>query len=464
VGQETLQRLFEAGSVPHALAQYFRAHGEELYLAGGAIRDALFGAEEAEVNFDFATSALPDISFELLSSYPGARPFRVGEKYGTIGARLDTGLIEVTTYRVDEQYDLGSRKPTVEFGRSLEADLARRDFTINAMALDPLNGSLIDPFGGVQDIAKRLVRAVGDPLRRFAEDPLRLLRAVRFAARFDGVIERGTWSAILGSAEGLRSISRERVRDEYSRMLVGNRPSRALTALRDSGLMLSSVPQLLELTRMHDHGPRHPLGLWEHEMRVVEAVSLRLNLRWAALLHDIAKPRTRSHEPDGRPRFFHHEEIGAEMARHILSGLRYSNNFIEEVARVVETHMQLHAYADDWSDGAVRRLMMRLGPQLGNAIELARADAAAHGEMGRSDNAWKFDALEARLSELNQVSTSNLKSPLSGDELMQRYDRPPGPWIAKIKNELEDEVVEGRLSPNDREQAWSIADTLVDQA
>jgi poly(A) polymerase len=180
------------------------------------------------------------------------------------------------------------------------------------------------------------------------------------------------------------------------------------------------------------------------------------------LLHDIAKPQTRTHEPDGRPRFFHHEEVGAAMARDILTGLRYPRSFAEEVGVLIETHMQLHAYSDEWSDGAVRRLMMRLGPRLADAIALVRADADAHAEMRSADSGPKFDALEARIEELSRESTDRLKSPLSGDDLMRRYDRPPGAWIAKIKNELEEEVVEGRLSPDDREQAWSIADSLIE--
>jgi poly(A) polymerase len=460
---ETLRHLAAPGSLAHSLALRFEAEGEELFLVGGAVRDALFEIDASEPNLDFATSAVPDTTFRILSSFASARPFRVGEKYGTIGAALDEGLIEVTTYRSEERYEPGSRKPIVEFGKTLDEDLGRRDFTMNSMALNPLSGDLIDPFGGLEDAERRLVRAVGDPRLRFAEDPLRLLRAVRFASRFECAIERETWNAIHGSANGLRLISRERIRDEYSRILTGRTPSRALAALRDSGLMLASVPELLELTHMQDHGPRHPLSLWDHEMRVVDAVPGALGLRWAALLHDIAKPRTRTHEPDGRPRFFHHDEEGAGMAREILAGLRYPKAFIEDVVTLIETHMQLHAYSDEWSDGAVRRLMMRLASQLPDAIALARADAESHAEMRTSDSGPKFDALEHRIEDLGRESTSRLRSPLSGDDLMQRYERPPGVWIAKIKNELEEEVVEGRLSPDDRDMAWSIADSLIER-
>jgi poly(A) polymerase len=263
------------------------------------------------------------------------------------------------------------------------------------------------------------------------------------------------------SASQLLRISRERIRDEYSRIITGPHPVEGLTLLRDSHLLEYSVPDLLELTRMPDHGPRHPLSLWDHTMRVLSHVPGELTERWAALLHDIAKPATRTADPDGRPRFFHHEEIGAQRAVEILSGLRYSNKIVEQVATLIETHMQVHSYSPEWSPGAVRRLVMRLGSLVPAALSLARADAAGHSISGQSANAGKIDLLEARIRSLGESGEPHAHSPLNGDELMAHYGRPPGPWIREIKAALEEEVIEGRLKPDDLSGAWKVADQVV---
>jgi poly(A) polymerase len=469
----------DAGELARTLATVFRSHGEELFLVGGAVRDRLLG--QSDLDLDFATSALPDKTASLLATLGIGQPYRVGEKFGTIGIRVGRHLVEITTYRSEEQYAPGSRKPEVRFGRSLLEDLSRRDFTINAIAQDPLSNEIVDPLGGSHDLSAGLIRAVGNPAHRFREDPLRLLRAVRFASRLGFDIEGRTWQAIRASAPALETISRERIRDEYTRMLESRGPiyrpagpiyrprspihrpaaTAALTLLRDGDLLAHSVPQLLELTRMPDHGPRHPLSLWDHTMRVVAGVPPLLALRWAALLHDIAKPATRTHEPSGRPRFFHHEEIGAQVARDVLTGLRYSNNLVDAVALLVETHMQLHSYTPGWSDGAVRRLMMRLGPLMEEAVLLARADAAGHSLRGVSENAPKFDHLQERLRRLEEDGVEILVSPLTGHDLMERYNRGPGPWIRRIKDALRDAVVEGRLAPGDKDAAWKMADALL---
>ncbi|HEX6508068.1 MAG TPA: HDIG domain-containing protein, partial [Chloroflexota bacterium] len=312
------------------LADRFRSRGHDVYLVGGAVRDALLGRPIREL--DFATSAPPSVTVEILESFGTRSPYRVGEKFGTIGYHSGELRIEITTYRSREVYQPGSRKPDVQFGRSLEEDLSRRDFTINAIAWDPSTDALIDPLGGIQDLLDGVIRAVGTAEDRFREDPLRLLRAVRFSAVLDFAIESETWRGILMSAPALESISRERLREEFTRLLESDHPSEGMGLLRDAGLLAFSVPQLLELTRMPDHGPRHPLSLWDHTMRVLQAVPPILVVRWAALLHDIAKPATRTYEANGRPRFFHHEELGAQMVRDILGGLRYPTTIVQSVA------------------------------------------------------------------------------------------------------------------------------------
>lgn len=450
--------LQNADTLSRSLAARFNAAGKRLYLVGGSIRDELLGQVDADL--DFATDATPDETASILEGGPGSI-YRVGEKFGTIGLALPGRMVEITTYRAKETYELGSRKPEVRFGTTLDDDLTRRDFTINAMARDPLSGVLVDPLGGMPDLTAGLIRAVGNPVERFREDPLRLLRAVRFATRFNFEIEPATWRALIRAAPSVAGISRERIRDEYSKILTGPDPARGLTLLRDGELLAHSAQGLLELTIMPDHGPRHPLSLWDHVMLVVSNVPPSLPLRWAALLHDIGKPSTRTHEPSGRPRFFHHEEVGAAMARRILSDFRYDNELIGSVTLLVETHMQLHSYGPEWSDGAVRRLMLRLGPLLESAIQLARADASGHARTGMSHNAPKFDQLEQRIHQLGMGRVRELRSPLSGDDLMERYGRPGGQWIGEIKNALLHDVLEGVLEPGDRDAAWRRADELI---
>ncbi|MGI8825962.1 MAG: CCA tRNA nucleotidyltransferase [Chloroflexota bacterium] len=443
------------------LARVFFAAGYELFLVGGAIRDTLLGRDFREL--DFGTSAPPGEILRLIEPLAVAGPHTVGERFGTIGFRTEDFEVEVTTYRSEEVYRAGSRKPDVTFGKTIGDDLGRRDFTVNAIAWDPIRCELIDPHGGVADIRAGIIRAVGEPATRFREDPLRLLRAARFAARLGFAIDGMTWEAMRAEAPSLSWITRERVRDEYERILVAAYALRGLTLLRDAGLLQYSVPRLGELARMRDHGPSHPLSLWDHVMRVIDGVPRRPAVRWAALLHDIAKPKTRTTEADGRVRFFHHEEAGAAMAREILLGLRYPQRFVDDVTLLVSTHMNLHAYTDEWSDGAVRRLMLRLGDHYDDAVSLARADAIGHSPFGHSYNAPKFDALEERVRLLDQNTVSALRSPLSGDDLMQHFGRPPGPWIKRIKDALLDKVVDGLLRVDDRGAAWRLAEDTYER-
>lgn len=453
------------------LGLIFDEAGFELYLVGGALRDEFLerpASEEYEL--DFATNARPEQIVEVLERLPGISIYRVGEKFGTIGANWEGLRAEITTYRSGETYAEMSRKPKVEFGKTLDEDLSRRDFTINAMASPALAtgakedevgrsvSCLIDPLGGRADMEARLLRAVGEPARRFAEDPLRLLRAVRFAAELHFQIEPGTQDAMRETADCLKWIARERIAEELNLMLTGADPGRAMELLRDAGLLKVSAPQLLELDAMSDHGPRHSLSLWEHTMRVVSGVPEDRITRWAALLHDIGKPATRTFDPDGRIRFYHHEEVGAKTASEVLQSLKMSNEAISSVVDLVESHMQFHQYSDEWSDGAVRRLSERLGSNFDRALDLAKADVRGHGE-----TPWglsKVDALEERAHNL-QEEVPEIASPLNGNELMEHYDRAPGPWIRDVKDALTEMVLEGKLKVDDKKSAWKEADKIV---
>ncbi len=456
-------------NVLRLVADAFSSADLELYLVGGALRDHLL--ERPVHEWDFATNARTN---EILSTLEmagetnhWAQPwsiYRVGEKFGTIGLVANGERAEITTYRSSESYPEGSRKPSVIFGSGIEEDLSRRDFTVNSMAiraqsfLEGDTSGLIDPYGGRDDLAARLIRSVGAPHERFREDPLRLLRAVRLAAQLGFSVEARTWAAMADRAQLLSSISRERIADELTRMLTGPDPARSLTLLRDSGLLQAAVPDLMILDAMPDHGPRHPMSLWDHTMLVVEGVEPDPISRWAALLHDIGKPETRTFDERGRIRFFQHEEVGAKRAAEVLRSLRRSNELVESVHDLVETHMQVHQYTPEWSDGAIRRLCEKLGPNFAKAIDLAKSDVRGHRE-----TTWGVTGaaeLEERAAQL-QAQLPSVQSPLTGVVLMERYRRPPGPWIGEIKDRLTEMVRDGALLPGDLERAWEIADAIV---
>jgi len=451
------------------IADAFQVAGFELYVVGGVLRDELLGLQHDDL--DFATNARPEDIVGVLETIAELTIYRVGEQFGTIGAVLEGSRAEITTYRSSESYTEGSRKPDVKFGLSIEEDLSRRDFTVNAIArvagpqlsgsknrssaTVPFVGDLIDPCNGRDDLRRRNIRSVGDPDERFREDPLRLLRGVRFAAALDFTIDAATWESMLRSAPRLKRISRERIADELNRMLIGPAPTRAFTLLREGGLLRHSVPQLLDLDAIQDQGPHHAYSLWDHTFRVVESVGPDPISRWAALLHDVAKPETLSRDPDGRVRFFGHEDLGAEKAERILRSLRMSNETIDSVRSLVRSHMQVHQYNAEWSDGAVRRLAWKLGTNFDRAIDLALADAGGH-----SENPWNRSGVEqlARRAMAATEAVPSSVSPLDGEALMARYNRPPGRWIRTVKETLTDAVTEGTLRSDDIEVAWRIAD------
>jgi poly(A) polymerase len=369
-------------------------------------------------------------------------------------------IIEITTFR-SERYNPESRKPEVCFGDDLYEDLRRRDFTINAMARDPLNAHIIDPFGGRQDLEHHILRAVGnEPDKRFDEDPLRLLRAVRFAAQLDFSIEPETYTSIQRQASKLQKISRERIRDEMNKLLLAPYPAKGLDLLVELGLMEWIIPEVLELRGVSQQvQPRVPASkdVYTHVLRVVERSSPRLACRWSALLHDIAKPRTKTIE-DNKVHFFGHEDVGAVMAREILKRLHFDRDFIEKVSRIVRLHMRANAYTSDWTDGAVRRLMLDSGDSLPDLLDLSRADITSY-------RAEKVSRAVARVTELaercqrlkEEAERVPLKSPLDGNELMEMFGRGPGPWLRPIKEHLLSLVIDGLLSPDDKEEARRIA-------
>lgn len=450
-----------------ALAETFAAAGHELYIVGGGVRDHLLGRPIHDL--DLATDATPDRIKRLASRVKPDGVYDVGAKFGTIGLLfripeaddvVDTWTVEVTTYRT-EQYVDGTRKPTVDFGTSLVEDLARRDFTMNAIALDPLDGALHDPFGGRADVEARLIRAVGDPIARFHDDPLRLLRAVRFAAQLGFTIERQTLAALRETSASLRRISRERIAQELTAILVSPRPDAGLRLATDLGLMEHAIPEVLPMRGVSQR-PLHHKDVFEHTMGVVRNIPADPLLRWTALLHDIAKPHTKS-VTDGEVHFFGHEELGARMARRILSTFGFDRHFVERVAKLIAMHLRVNSYESDWTDSAVRRVIRDAGDDLPALIQLSRADVTSYRSERQQAAAHRADAFEARAQALMaQEDVARLHSPLDGNDLMALFGKPPGPWIRPVKDYLLNLVLEGTLDQDDRERGIELARQYVE--
>jgi poly(A) polymerase len=447
----------------NTLAAAFHAQHKQLYIVGGTVRDVLLHREDSN-DEDLATDATPDEIKRIVAPTHPAAVVLVGERFGTVRLHYAHYIIEITTFR-SERYNLNSRKPEVCFGTVLEDDLLRRDFTINAMACHPLTGEIIDPFGGRQDLEAQVLRAVGnEPEKRFDEDPLRLLRAVRFASQLDFMIEPETRRSIVRQAIKLQKISRERIRDEMNKLLVSANPAKGLDLLVELGLMEWIIPEVLSLRGVSQQPQRsvHTKDVYMHVLRVVERSSPRLVTRWSALLHDIAKPRTRKVE-DGKVHFFGHEDVGAYMTRDILKRLHFDRDFIESVSKIVRLHMRANAYTADWTDGAVRRLMLESGDDLPDLLDLSRADITSY----RADKVTRAAARVTELTERCQrlreeAERVPLKSPLDGNELMEIFGRGPGPWLRPIKDHLLGLVIDGALAPDDKAEAVNIARAMLD--
>ncbi len=467
------------------LAQRFHAAGYELYMVGGTVRDLLL-SRNAPSDADLTTNARPDEIKRLAAPTSPVALFSIGEKFGTVrlhylrepregddattvptpqpamavpGQDPDVDVIEITTYRSDH-YDPESRKPEVTFGDSLDGDLSRRDFTINAMARDPLTGVLHDPYGGRADLERGIIRAVGnDPERRFDEDPLRLLRACRFAAQLAFEIEPVTAVAIVQQADMLAKISRERIRDEVTKLLMTSNPALGLRLLVDLGLIAYAVPEVLDLQGVSQTPGQaaRSKDVYAHVLRVVERTPPRPAARWAGLLHDIAKPRTRSVEA-GHVHFFGHEDLGAVMARDILRRLKFDRAFIDHVTTLVRLHMRANAYEAQWTDGAVRRLMLDAGDALHDLLDLSRADITSYRQDKIDRAAARVNDLERRCRWLREEAERvPIKSPLDGNDLMKMFGRGPGAWLRPVKEYLLGLVIDGQLAPDDRATAESEA-------
>ena len=417
--------------VTDELGALFADAGEELALVGGPVRDAMLGRLHNDL--DFATSARPDTTERLLSGWADAI-WGMGREFGTIGARKGDYQVEITTYR-SEKYDPDSRKPNVDFGDTLVGDLGRRDFTVNAMAVTLPGNTVEDPFGGVVDLAHGLLRTPGKPEDSFSDDPLRMMRAARFSAQLGFTVAPEVIEAMRSMAGRIEIVSAERVRDELVKLLMAPYPRRGLTLLVETGLADHVLPELPALALERDEHHRHK-DVYEHTLTVLEQAIAQedrlggpdLIVRLAALMHDVGKPRTRRFQDDGTVTFHHHDVVGAKLTRKRMKALRFSNDEINAVSKLVELHLRFHGYGSgEWTDSAVRRYVRDAGDQLERLHVLTRADCTTRNRRKAERLRRTYDDLEERIARLaEEEELASVRPDLDGSQIMEILGLPPG--------------------------------------
>jgi poly(A) polymerase len=400
----------------------------------------------AHNDLDFATSARPDVTERLLRSWAGNQGavWTMGRDFGTIGCRKGPWVVEVTTYR-SESYDPASRKPSVDFGDTLEGDLGRRDFSVNAMAVALPGRAFVDPYGGVVDLAHRLLRTPGRPEDSFSDDPLRMLRAARFAAQLGFRVDPAVVAAMSAMSDRIDIISAERVRDELVKLVLAPYPRAGLSLLVETGLAGRVLPELPALALERDEHHRHK-DVYEHTLTVLEQSIEQedrladltgggpdLVSRLAALMHDVGKPRTRRFVEGGQVTFHHHDVVGAKMTRARLQALRFPTETIDAVSRLVELHLRFHGYGDgDWTDSAVRRYVRDAGDQLERLHVLTRADCTTRNQRKAERLRRTYDELEARIARLSEEEElAAIRPDLDGTQIMEALGIGPGPQVGQ---------------------------------
>ena len=426
VQRHVVAELDRIAEVIDELGRRFTDAGHELALVGGPVRDAMLGRHHNDL--DFTTSARPEQTERLLKGWADAI-WDVGRAFGTIGCRRGDWQVEVTTYR-SESYDPDSRKPDVDFGDSLGGDLGRRDFTVNAMAVRLPGREVEDPYGGVVDLAHQVLRTPGRPEDSFSDDPLRMMRAARFAAQLGFSVDPEVVAAMTAMAERIEIISAERIRDELVKLVCAPYPRRGLALLVETGLAQRVLPELPALALERDEHHRHK-DVYEHTLTVLEqSIDLEDRLpgggpdfvsRFAALMHDVGKPRTRRFVDDGTVTFHHHDVVGAKMTRKRMQALRFSRDEIDAVSSLVELHLRFHGYGSgEWTDSAVRRYVRDAGDQLDRLHVLTRADCTTRNRRKADRLRRTYDDLEARIARLReQEELDSIRPDLDGNQIME---------------------------------------------
>jgi poly(A) polymerase len=468
--------LGRAAAPARDLGRIFAAHGHELALVGGSVRDVFLGRAPAAGDTDLATGATPEQVLEIVRDWAD-KVWEVGIKFGTIGLRKGTTVFEITTYRT-ERYDPGSRKPEVQYGTSLRADLARRDFTVNAMAARLPSLEFVDPFGGLRDLRDRVLRTPGRPQDSFTDDALRMLRAARFVAQLGFSVAPGVPEAMRALAPRLAVVSAERIKDELVKLMLANVPGgprNGITLLVNTGLADLVLPEVPKLRLEVDEHLRHK-DVYQHSLTVLDqAIELEdryglpgdLVLRLAALLHDIGKPKTRALLPDGRVAFHHHEVVGEKMARSRLRALRFPSGVVADVSTLIGLHLRFHGYGPgEWTDAAVRRYVRDAGPLLTRLHVLTRADCTTRNKGKAARLARAQDDLEKRIALLGEEEElAKIRPDLDGNEIMQILGVPQGPVVGRAyKHLLEVRMEHGPQGAERATQellAWAAAEGLA---
>jgi poly(A) polymerase len=449
-----LQELSRIAPVIDDLGDRFAAAGEEIALVGGPVRDAMLGRLHNDL--DFTTSARPEVTEKLVRGWADA-VWDIGRDYGTIGCRRGDYQIEITTYR-SEKYDPTSRKPSVDYGDDLAGDLGRRDFTVNAMAVALPGKGFEDPYGGIVDLAHRVLRTPGRPEDSFGDDPLRMMRAARFAAQLGFSVAPEVQQAMTAMADRITIVSAERVRDELVKLVCAPLPRAGLALLVDTGLASYVLPELPALALERDEHHRHK-DVYQHTLTVLEqTIDLEDRLpdggpdftaRFAALMHDVGKPRTRRFQPDGTVTFHHHDAVGAKLTRKRMQALRFSSDQTAAVTTLVELHLRFHGYGDgQWSDSAVRRYVRDAGDLLPWLHVLTRADCTTRNQRKADRLRRSYDELEERIATLSeQEELASIRPDLDGNQIMEILGIPAGPQVgAAYKYLLELRLDHGPMS------------------
>jgi poly(A) polymerase len=439
--RRALAELVRVFPVIDEVGERFARAGHELHLVGGSVRDALLGRLGNDL--DFATSATPDQTLAVLKGW-AETTWETGREFGTIGAARRGLRLEITTYRA-ESYNGISRNPVVQYGTSLVDDLARRDFTVNAMAISVPDHGFTDPYGGLDDLAACVLRTPGPPERSFGDDPLRMLRAARFAAQLAFAVDPPVVAAMVGMAGDLARITAERIRDEFAKLISASDPVGGLRLLVDTGLADQFLPELSGLKLEIDEHAQHK-DVYEHTLIVLRnAIGLEkdgpdLVLRMAALMHDVGKPATKAIGPDGRVGFHHHEVVGARLTKARMKALKFPKDVITAVVELVALHLRFYGYGrGEWTDSAVRRYVTDAGDLLARLHALTRSDVTTRNRRKAAALAADYDALEERIARLQEEEDlARVRPDLDGNAIMQLLDIPPGPLVGKAWRHLKD--------------------------
>lgn len=462
--RNAVAELLRVSPVADELGRRFAAAGHELHLVGGSVRDALLGRLGNDL--DFCTDARPDETLRVLKGWAEAT-WETGREFGTIGAQRGGLLLEITTFRA-EFYDRVTRNPVVEYGTNLLDDLKRRDFTINAMAVSLPDHRFTDPYGGLDDLAAKVIRTPGTPQESFGDDPLRMLRAARFAAQLRFAVAAEVRAAMARMAPDLDRITAERIRDEFTKLLCGADPITGLRLLVDTGLVDRFLPEVSGLKLEIDEHAQHK-DVYEHTLTVVSnAVRLEKQgpaaesgqtdgcdfvLRMAALMHDVGKPATKAVGPDGRVSFHHHEVVGARLTKQRMKALRYPKDVISPVAGLVLLHLRFYGYGrGEWTDSAVRRYVTDAGDLLPRLHKLTRSDCTTRNKRRAAQLAADYDALEDRIARIqSEEDLARVRPDLDGNAIMELLGVPPGPIVGRAWRHLKELRLE--RGPLDREEA-----------